>query len=273
MMLSMSKTKLIKTKAKSIFTKTKLPGAVWVVNQYVGCEHACLYCYAKFISKWRAGDLGKWGSWVEAKINAPELVKSKYVKGRVFMSSVSDPYQPIEEELNLTRRILENMDKNIQLSILTKSDLILRDVDILKQFKNIEIGFTINSFEGKAKEVFEPESISNEKRVKALEKLKKEGACPERSRRIKTYVFVSPIIPNLINLEDVILKTRNFSDYYWFEFINKRGAGREFADVLKKEFPKSFEILENKSKFEEFMLKCKKIINSAGIKVKGVEFH
>lgn len=265
MLLSMSKIKLIKTEAKSIFTKTKLPGAVWVVNQYVGCEHACLYCYAKFISKWRAGDLGKWGSWVEAKINAPELVKSKYVKGRVFMSSVSDPYQPIEKELNLTRSILENMDKNIQLSILTKSDLVLRDVDILKQFKDVDISFTINSFEGKTKEIFEPESVSNEKRVKALAKLKRRG--------FKTYAFISPIIPELTDLDNIISKTRDFSDYYWFEFINKRGAGREFADVLKKEFPKSFEILENKSKFEEFMLKCKKIINFAGIKVKGVEFH
>ena len=259
------KIKLIKVKTKSIFTKTKLPGAVWVVNQYVGCEHACSYCYAKFISKWRAGDYGKWGSWVEAKINAPELVKGKYVKGKVFMSSVSDPYQPIEKELNLTRRILENMDKNIQLSILTKSDLVLRDLDILKQFKDVEVGFTINSFMGKAKEIFEPESVSNEKRIKALAKLKKEG--------FKTYAFVSPIIPELINLEDVISKTRDFSDYYWFEFINKRGAGREFADVLKKEFSKSFEILENKAKFQDFVKKCKKIINSTGIKVRGVVMH
>lgn len=257
------KTKLIETKAKSIFTKTKLPGARWVVNQYVGCEHACLYCYAKFITRWREGDYGRWGSWVEAKMNAPELVMDKYVVGKVFMSSVSDAYQPIEKDLKLTRRILENMNKNIQLSILTKSDLILRDLDILKQFKNVEIGFTINSFMGKTKDVFEPGSVSNEKRIKALEKIKLEG--------FKTYTFVSPIIPELINLEDVISRTKNFSDYYWFEFVNKRGAGRKFVDVLKKEFPKSFEILDDKIKFQEFFYQCKKIIDSAGIKVKGVE--
>ena len=149
------KTKLIKVKAKEIFTKTKLPGSDWVINQYVGCEHACLYCYAKFISRWRPANYGKWGTWVEAKMNAPELVKGRYVKGWVYMSSISDPYQPVEKELKLTRRILENLDKRTKLSIQTKSDLVLRDLDLFKKFKTIEVGLTINSFTGKSKRIFE----------------------------------------------------------------------------------------------------------------------
>lgn len=136
--------RIIKTKAKEIFTKTKLPGADYVINQYVGCEHQCLYCYAKFIGKWKPRDYGKWGKWVEAKINAPELAK-KRIKGNVFMSSISDPYQPIEKELKLTRQILENLNKNADLSILTKSDLALRDINLFKKFKNISVGLTIFS--------------------------------------------------------------------------------------------------------------------------------
>lgn len=104
-------TKLIKVEAKEIFTKTKLPGCDWVINQYVGCQHACLYCYAKFISRWRPGNYGKWGSWVEAKMNTPELVKGRYVNGWVYMSSISDPYQPIEKDLKLTRKTKESQRK------------------------------------------------------------------------------------------------------------------------------------------------------------------
>ncbi|MEK7103868.1 MAG: radical SAM protein, partial [Patescibacteria group bacterium] len=206
--------KIIEIKAKEIFTKTKL-GADWVINPYVGCSHNCLYCYAKFIARWRPLEYGKWGDWVEAKINGPELVKDRKIKGEVFMSSICDAYQPVEKDLKLTRKILENLDKNVKLSILTKSDLVLRDVDIFKHFKNIEVGLTINSFTDKAKKLFEPNAIDSQLRINALKKLKEQG--------IKTYAFISPIIPGLINLQDIVNKTKSFVDYYWFEFLNLRG--------------------------------------------------
>jgi len=254
--------KIIKVKAKTIFTKTKLPASDWVINQYVGCDHACSYCYAKFISRWKSGDYGKWGEWVEIKTNAPELVKNKYVNGLVFMSSVSDPYQSIEKDLKLTRQILESMDKKIRLVIQTKSDLILRDIDLLKQFKDIEIGFTINNLQ---KKLFEPKSPSNDRRIKALKILKEKG--------FKTYVFISPIIPNLIDLKDIILKTKNYADYYWFEFLNLKAAGKEFQQTLKREFPESYETLIDKREFQEFVKECKKMIKSQNIKVCGIEMH
>lgn len=259
------RTKLIKVKAKEIFTKTKLPGSDWAINQYVGCEHACLYCYAKFISRWRPTNYGKWGSWMEVKINAPELVKGKYVDGWVYMSSISDPYPPIEKKLKLTRKILENLDKRIKFTIQTKSDLVLRDLDLFKKFKTIEIGLTINSFDGESKKIFEPFSPSNKKRVNTLKILKK--------NKIKTFAFVSPIIPGLINLKDVIRKTKKFADYYWFEFINIKGAGREFMETLKKKFPKSYDILRDKKAFLKFIQECKKIISSENIEVQGIEIH
>jgi len=259
------KSKLIKVKAKEIFTKTKLPGCDWVINQYVGCQHACLYCYAKFIARWRPGNYGKWGSWVEVKINAPELVKGRYVDGWVYMSSISDPYQPIEKKLKLTRKILENLDKKTKLAIQTKSDLVLRDIDLFKQFKSIQVGLTINSFSEKAKKIFEPFSPSNERRIKALKTLKENG--------VETYTFVSPIIPGLIDLTDIIRKTKAFTDSYWFEFINIRGAGKEFLDVLKRKYPKSYDILIDKKKFQEFIKASKKIISSENIKLQGIVIH
>ena len=259
------KIKIFKIKAKSIFTKTKIPGAKWVINQYVGCVHSCLYCYAKFMCQWKPDNYGKWGKWVEAKINAPELVKGKYVDGWVYMSSVSDPYQPIEKKLKLTRKVLENLDKRIKLSILTKSDLVLRDIDIFKKFKKIEVGLTINSFDGPLKKIFEPFSPPNEKRIKALKILKE--------NKIKTYTFISPIIPGLIDLKEIIRKTKDFSDFYWFEVINLKRAGEEFVKVLKENFPKSFKIIKDKEKIARFINECLKIANSEKICLKGIETH
>lgn len=259
------KIRVIKVKAKSIFTRSKLPGVKWVINQYVGCQHACLYCYAKFIAKWRPNDYGKWGGWVEAKINAPELVKGKYVDDWVYMSSISDPYQPIEKELKLTKQILESLDKRIEISIQTKSDLVLRDLDLIKKFKKVEVGLTINSFKGDSKKIFEPGSVSNARRIEVLKILKENG--------IDTFAFISPIIPGLIDLREVIKETKKFADYYWFEMLNKRGAGKECMETLKDEFPQSYDILGNKKKFSEFVIECKKIISSENIESRGVIIH
>ena len=259
------KTKIFKVKAKSIFTRTKIPGAKWVINQYVGCQHSCLYCYAKFMCRWRPENYGKWGSWVEAKINAPELVKEKYVDEWVYMSSISDPYQPIEKQLELTREVLKNLDKRIKLSILTKSDLILRDIDILRKFENLEVGLTVNNFNGRLKKVFEPFSPTNRARIYALKVLKENN--------LKTYSFVSPIIPGLIDIRNIIRQTRDFTDFYWFEIINLRLAGQEFIKILKRKFPKSFEILINEAKFNNFLKECRSVINSEKINCRGIEIH
>lgn len=254
---------LIEIEAKEIFTKTSLPGADWVINQYVGCGHACEYCYARFMSRWRHH--GTWGTWVEAKTNAPELVKGKHVKGIVFMSSVSDAYQPVEEELRLTRRILENMDKRIQLSILTKSDLVLRDLDILKEFTDVEIGFTVNSFSGDGKELFEPGSVTTEQRIGAMKKLKESG--------LKTYAFVGPIVPGLIDVVEVIRNTKEYADHYWFEVMNLRGAGKEFSQMLKEKYPESYRILNDEKELSEYIGSIEKVVRESGISASEVLSH
>ncbi|MDI6602627.1 MAG: radical SAM protein [Patescibacteria group bacterium] len=255
--------KIIKVKAKSIFTKTGLPGSDWTINQYVGCEHNCLYCYSGFMCRWKP--YGKWGTWVEVKENAPELVKGNYVRGWVWMSSVSDPYQPIEKKLKLTRRVLENMNKRIKLTVQTKSDLILRDIDLFKEFKNIEIGLTINGFEGKIKKLFEPFSSTHKERVHALKILKK--------NKLRTYAFISPIIPELVNVKKCIKETKNFVDYYWFEILNLRASGEEFIKALKTKFPKSYKVMANSEKFSEFLEDLKDIIKKENIKSAGIEIH
>lgn len=257
--------KIIKIKAKSIFTKTKLPSGGLVINQYIGCAHACLYCYAKFIARWRPLSYGRWGNWIEIKENAPELIKGRCFSEEVYMSSVSDPYQPIENKLKLTRRILENLDKRIRLSIQTRSDLVLRDIDLFKKFPDLEIGFTLNSFPEEIKKLFEPHSPSNHRRLRALKILKE--------KKIKTYGFVSPIIPNLTKIKKIIKESKDSVDYFWFEVLNLKASGKEFIHLLKKKFPESYQIMTNQRKFFHFLEQLRKEIKEEKILASGIEIH
>ena len=193
--------KVFEVNTKSILTKTSIEGCDYSLNQYVGCQHACLYCYAKYMCKYY--NYGDWGSWVLVKMNAPNLIKGRYIDGIICMSTVSDPYQPIEKRYMLTRKILKYMDKRIKLRILTKSDLILRDLDILKTYGNIEVGLTVNGFNRSIKKILEPHSPAHNARVNALNEIHKEG--------IKTYGFISPVIPGLVDVESVINEVRGYA--------------------------------------------------------------
>lgn len=249
--------------AKEIFSKTKVPDAKYVINQYIGCQYACRYCYAKFMARFR--NYGEWGSWIEVKVNAPELVKNKYVNGRVIMSTLSDPYQPIENKYLITKRILENMDKNINLVILTKSDLITRDTEILKKFSNLEVGLTINGYENEFKELFEQYTPDHKKRVIALKTLKSAG--------LKTYVFISPILPGITDIEKVIRETIKYSDFYYLEFLNIRLSGYQFIDIIKEISPETYFILQDRERLLEYINDIIRYIEDQDIKVRDIIYH
>lgn len=256
------KVRVVERRARSIYTKSRIPGVSWSINQYVGCAFACEYCYAKFLTRWK--DYGRWGSWVEVKTNAPELAR-KHVSGSVVMSTVSDPYQPIEAELNLTRRVLRHMDKRNELSVLTKSPLVTRDIDLFREFRTIEVGLTINGFTGREKRLFEPLTPVHEARVSALKELHEAG--------LKTYAFISPIIPKVTDVSTIVEDTRGFADYYFFEVLNLRAAGRGFSELLRDKYPESYRVLTDDKAFEEFLGGLKKETKALGIKAEGIETH
>ena len=252
--------KVVRRAAKCIFTKTKIPGASYVINQYVGCEHACVYCYAKFMCRWKS--YGAWGSWVEAKVNAPTLIKGKYVRGRVYMSSVSDPYQPIERKLLLTRRVLANMHKGVRLSVLTKSDLILRDLDVLSEFKDVEVGLTVSGLDRK----FEPYAATHEQRVAALKTLSE--------NEMRVYAFISPIIPHFTDIEAVVRETKNFVDYYWLELLNLQACGTKCVRLLESVAPESLKILSNETLLKNYVRDdLKKILEKMNVAIRGIVVH
>ncbi|MFH1212056.1 MAG: radical SAM protein [Candidatus Woesearchaeota archaeon] len=232
--------KINEIKASSIITKSNLPDAEFVINPYSGCMHSCLYCYARFMKRFTGHD-EPWGGFLDVKINAPDLIPAdtlKY-KGRfIFLSSVTDPYVPVEKKYELTRRILEKLVPLCPcIGIQTKSDLILRDIDLLKQFKNCEAGLTITTLDDGLRKEIEPFASPISNRIIALEKLKKAG--------IKTYVFIGPILPFLTDWEKIILKTRHCTDMYMFENLNVLGSIWDSVKVwLEKSHPDLLEEYE-----------------------------
>jgi DNA repair photolyase len=204
--------------SKSIFSKTGIPVADYVANPYVGCSHGCIYCYARFMKRF-TGHHEKWGEFLDVKINTPNLVPKtdRYEGKSIFLSSVTDPYLPQERDYQLTRKIIQNMiPLNPFLNILTKSDLVLRDLNLLKQFEVCEIGFSFSTFDENLKREIEPRAKPVKNRLKALKKVHNEG--------IQNYIFISPIMPFITDWESIISQTHDFVDYFMFENLNVNGS-------------------------------------------------
>ncbi|MCX7881403.1 MAG: radical SAM protein [Patescibacteria group bacterium] len=216
-------------KAKTILVKSKLPASDRVINPYNGCLFGCMYCYAAQIGRWKHPD-EEWGSYLDVKINAAELLKNELKKlykrlktrnfGSIFFSSVTDPYLGLESKYQLTRKclgVLVDFNYQGEVSILTKSPLVLRDVDFFKKIKKTEIGMTITSLNDQVSRFLEVKAPAVSLRFQALEKLSKEG--------LSTYAFVGPILPYLVNKEKEI---KNILDKLesigvkkvWFEHLN-----------------------------------------------------
>ncbi|MBI4447693.1 radical SAM protein [Candidatus Woesearchaeota archaeon] len=229
--------KISEIQASSIITKSNLPDADYVINPYVGCMHTCLYCYARFMKRF-TGHTAEWGKFVDAKLNAPDLISANTAKYRgksIFLSSVTDAYLPLERKYLLTRKILEKLiPLEPNLGVLTKSDLVLRDIDLLKQFKNCEVGFTLATLDDDLRKEIEPFTSPVQNRIKALEKLKEAG--------IKTHVFIGPILPFLTDWKNIILETNHCSDFYMFENLNVAGSiWDSIQKWLKMKHPELFE--------------------------------
>ncbi|MFC1633120.1 radical SAM protein [Patescibacteria group bacterium] len=225
--------KIEETSTQQVITKCDIPGIDYVINPYVGCEHSCVYCYARFMKRF-TGHTEPWGEFVDIKSNAADTIptKSEKYRGRtLLLSSVTDPYQPLEKECKLTRQILKKLiplQPNLQ--ILTKSDLITRDIDLLKQFKQVEVGLTITMLDEKIRKEIEPNAKPSAKRIEALKELHKAG--------LKTYVFVGPIMPYLTDWKEIIRQTKDYADSYLIDKLNIKGTiGASINKWLKTHHP------------------------------------
>jgi len=175
--------------AKSILNKSKIFD--YCVNAYTGCQVNCRYCYARLFMRRYSGHSEPWGAFVDVKVNAPEVLSRQVIrakKGAVWLSSVCDPYQPLEEKYRLTRQCLSILaEAGFPANIQTKMTLVLRDLDIIEKFERIEVGMTLSTDDERIARMFEPGASPVGERVAALEKI--------HSRGIRTFAFVGPLLP------------------------------------------------------------------------------
>jgi len=158
-----------------------------------------------------------WGQFIDYKANAPDVLKKEISKVRwnehILLASVTDNYQPIERKLELTRECLKIMaDFDVNVDILTKSSLVLRDVDVIRKFSRCEVGISCGIDDKRTSEILEPGATRIDERFETLKALKGSG--------IRCYAFVSPMIPYITNLENIIRNISGSVDYVMFEIIN-----------------------------------------------------
>lgn len=265
--------KIDKIKSKNIITKSNLPAADYVINPYVGCSHSCIYCYARFMKRF-TGHEEKWGKFIDIKINAIDLIPTKskkYIGKSIFLSSVTDPYNPMEKKYELTRGILKKIiPLKPVIGVQTKSKLIVRDIDLLKKFDNCEAGLTITTLDDNLRRKIEPGTSSIENRIDALKALKASG--------IQTYVFIGPILPKLTDWKAIIEQTQKYADYYMFENLNMHGTiTSDINNFLIKNYPfltdEYAAIYNKKSKYwDKVESQIRKFCNNNGIEYK-IFFH
>ena len=199
--------------SRSIISKTGISCFDYVINCYRGCAFGCLHCYASFMKKF-TGHKEKWGDFVDVKVNSVELLKKelkKINKGRVFLSSVTDPYLPIEAKFKLTRGVLQCLiDTDFEINVLTRSPLVTRDIDIFKKLKNVEVGLSIPTDREDVRKIFEPNATPISARIKALGKLREEG--------INTYAFIAPLLP--LSPENLAKLLEPITDYVMLDNLN-----------------------------------------------------
>jgi len=183
--------------AKSILSPSRI--YPWVINPYTGCQHGCSYCYARFMKR-VTGHKEPWGGFVDVKINAAELLRVEIRKKKrdpVWLSGVCDPYQPLEATYRLTRQCLEILVQHEwPVIIQTRSPLVLRDMDIILNALDFEVGLSVTTADDNIRKLFEPDAPSIPDRIKALEELHNAG--------IRTYAMIAPVLPGAEGLAGLL---------------------------------------------------------------------
>ncbi len=228
---------------KDLITKSNLPASDYVINPYVGCPHACKYCYARFMKRF-TGHTEEWGDFIDIKRCAKPINVKKLYHKSVFLSSVTDCYNPFEAKYQITRDVLKQLTQaDCQITISTKSDLILRDIDVLKELKNLIVAVSVNTLDnGFQSDMDHAGSITQ--RIAALKELRKQG--------IYTVLFLSPIFPYITDFKEILEATAEFVCEYWFENLNLRGNYKqEILQYIAEKYPQYLndykEIYNNKS--------------------------
>jgi DNA repair photolyase len=215
---TMASMKIKEIQAKSILSKSQV--YQYALNPYIGCQHDCHYCYAKYMKRF-TGHEERWGEFVDVKINAPKLLTQELKRkrpGRIWISGVCDPYQPLEKKYMLTGNCLSILaEHGWPFTIQTKSALVLRDIEILTRSNDAEVGFTITTADEQIRNLFEPGAPPISTRLAALADL--------HSKRVKTFVMIAPILPGA---EKLVTALKGKTNYILLDRLNYHYADRTY---------------------------------------------
>lgn len=214
---------------KNIMTKSTLPVGGYSVNPYIGCTHGCKYCYASFMKRF-TGHNEKWGTFLDIKL-WPEIKNPQKYRGqRVVIGSVTDGYLPQEETFKNTRKILEQLkDSGAEILICTKSDLVVRDLDLLKEMDKVTVSWSINTLDEDFKADMD-NAATIDRRLAAMKKVYDTG--------IRTVCFVSPVFPGITDIKAIFERVKDQCNLLWLENLNLRGGFKnDILDYIKEKHP------------------------------------
>ena len=217
----------------------------WTINPYRGCEFACKYCYARYTHEFmEMRDGVEFEQKIYAKQQAAELLRQELRKVKpgeeIAIGTATDPYQPIERQLSITRAILEEFLRHsgLELGIVTKSALIVRDLGLLQEISRqntISVSITITTMDARLARVLEPRAPRPDLRLEALEKLRRAG--------VSAGVICAPVLPEITDsprqLEAVVEAAAQAGANYVYAnplFLKPCSAG-VFIPFLEEQFP------------------------------------
>ena len=213
----------------SIMTKSSLPVGGYSVNPYVGCTHGCKYCYASFMKRF-TGHTEPWGTFLDVKHWPAIRNPQKYAGQRVVIGSVTDGYLPQEEQFGNTRKLLEQLrGSGAEILICTKSDLVVRDIDLLKELGKVTVSWSVNTLDEGFKDDMD-NAVSIARRLDAMKRVYDAG--------IRTVCFISPVFPGITDFEAIFHRVRAQCDLVWLENLNLRGSFKKvILDYIREKRP------------------------------------
>ncbi|MFX1392457.1 MAG: radical SAM protein [Promethearchaeota archaeon] len=230
--------------AKNIITKSNIPSIDYVINPYIGCQHGCIYCYAEFMIRFTNHKGDKWGEFLDIKTFDFSTIKPQKYNGKtILLSSVTDPYIPLEKTYKNTRKILENLiGTTAEIIILTKSKLVVRDIDLFKKFKNVEVGISLSTLDDNFARKIERRASKPSERLEAIKKIFEAG--------LKTYTFISPFFPGITDFKAIINESTDFTNYFMFENLNFRPHNvSRIKRIISEYFPELLHQYEEIQKY------------------------
>ena len=231
--------KIAQIATKSVMTKSNTPLGGYSVNPYVGCPHACKYCYASFMKRF-TGHTEDWGTFMDVKDWPVSTNPKKYAGQKVIIGTVTDGYNPLEERYRKTRQLLTELkDSGADILICTKSDLVLRDMDLLMEInrKNrLTVSWSVNTLDEEFKNDMDA-AVSIERRLAAMKQVYDAG--------IRTVCFISPVFPGLTDIEAIFHRPKDQCDLIWLENLNLRGGFKaDIMNYIAEKHPESFPLYE-----------------------------